>query len=83
MDKIIKILAAKHKLDEEIVERMVRSQFNFVAATMQQGDFESVHLHHFGKFAVKPRSIQRVTDMKEKSRLARERYNASKVSNDI
>lgn len=65
MDKIIKILAAKYELDEEVIEKIIRSQFNFVASTMQEGKFESVHLHHFGKFCVKPNSIERVNKLKE------------------
>mgnify|MGYP003468435997 FL=1 len=65
METIIKILAAKYGLDEEVIEKIIRSQFNFVASTMQEGNFESVHLHHFGKFAVKPNSIKRVNDLKE------------------
>lgn len=77
MDKIIKILAAKYKLDEEVIEKIVRSQFNFVASTMQQGEFQSVHLHHFGKFAVRPNSVKRVNDLRTK----REEYLQNRKSN--
>jgi nucleoid DNA-binding protein len=55
MDKIILILADKYKLDPEVIEKIIRSEFNFVKDTMQEGGLESVHLHHFGKFGVKSR----------------------------
>ena len=66
MDNIIRNLAIKYKLDEDVIEKVIRSQFNFVANTMQQGEFQSVHLHYFGKFAVKPNSIERINKLKEK-----------------
>lgn len=55
MEKIIKIIAAKYNIDPEIVEKAVRSEFRFVKDTMEEGELESVHLHYFGKFAVKGR----------------------------
>lgn len=78
MDKIIKRLAAKYNLDEEVVEKMVRSEFNFVANTMQQGEYQSVMLHHLGKFAVKPNSITRINKLREKYL-----ENAKQVSNEL
>lgn len=57
--KIITILAAKHNLDEEVIEKIIRSEFNFVASTMEQGNFESVRLHHLGVFGVKPKRLER------------------------
>lgn len=80
MDKIIKILAAKYNLSEDVIEKIVRSQFNFVANTMQQGDNESVHLHHFGKFCVKPNALKRIALLREKYL---EHRNAKQTSNDI
>lgn len=65
IDKIVKQLAAKYNLSEEVIEKVIRSEFNFVANTMQQGEFQSVHLHHLGKFAVRPRAIENVTRKKE------------------
>lgn len=76
MDKLIRKIAIKFNLDEEVVEKMVRSEFNFVANTMQQGEFQSVMLHHLGKFAVKPNAISRLERLKEKS-------NAKQVSNEL
>lgn len=64
-NKIIKILAAKYNLEEEIIEKIIRSQFNFVASTIQEGELQSVHLHYFGKFAIKPNSIARINKLKE------------------
>lgn len=62
-DKIISILSAKYNLDPEIIERVIRSEFQFVKDTMEQGEFESVRLHHLGVFGVKPK---RLKDLQEK-----------------
>ncbi len=55
MDKLYKILANKYNLDEDIIEKIVRSEFLFAKDTIEQGGLESVHLHHLGKFGCKPR----------------------------
>lgn len=55
MDEIIKQLVVKHNLDYEVINKIIRSEFNFVMDTMEEGGLESVHLHHLGKFCVKPR----------------------------
>ena len=58
MDNIIQQLAVKYDLSEDIVNKIVRSQFEFVKDTMEEGEFESVHLHYFGKFAIKPKRLE-------------------------
>jgi nucleoid DNA-binding protein len=60
MDDIISILAAKYNLDQEVVERLIRSEFEFVANTIESGQFDSVHLHFLGKFAVKPNRLKQL-----------------------
>lgn len=64
MDNIIKKIAGKLEINEEIVEKAVRSQFKFVVETMQEGEYESVHLHYFGKFAVKPGVLHYLAEKK-------------------
>lgn len=53
MDDIVRQLSVKYNLPEEIVNKIIRSQFEFVKDTMEEGEFEAVHLHYFGKFGVK------------------------------
>lgn len=65
MDNIIKRIAGKLNIDEEIVEKAIRSQFKFSAETIQEGEFQSVHLHYFGKIGVKPNSLKRINQLKE------------------
>lgn len=65
-DKIISILSEKYNLDPEIIEKVIRSQFNFVVDTMQEGNFESIHLHHLGKFAVKPNRLKQLNEQYNK-----------------
>ncbi len=56
--KIISLLAIKYNLDEEVIEKVIRSEFNFVSSSMEIGNFDSVHLHHLGKFCVKPKRLE-------------------------
>lgn len=62
MNNIIKKIAGRLGVDEEIVEKAVRTQFKFVADTIQEGEFQSVHLHYWGKFAVRPGALKRLDD---------------------
>ena len=62
MNNIIKKIAGRLGIDEEIVEKAVRTEFKFTAETIQQGEFQSVHLHYWGKFAVKPNALKRLDD---------------------
>lgn len=62
MNNIIKKIAGRLGIDEEIVEKAVRTEFKFVAETIQEGEFQSIHLHYWGKFAVKPKAIERLND---------------------
>lgn len=65
MENLIKKIAGKLEIDEEIIEKAIRTQFRFIAETMQEGNFESVHLHFLGKFAVRPNALNRVNQLKE------------------
>lgn len=55
---ISKELTVKYDLSEEIIERIIRSQFEFIKDTMEEGEFKSVHLHYLGKFAIKPKRLE-------------------------
>ena len=60
MDSIIIKVAGKLELKEEVVERVVRSQFDFIANTIREGKGESVHLHYLFKIGVKPTVLERL-----------------------
>lgn len=60
MDKVISMLSARFNLDPEIIEKVIRSEFDFVSTTMEVGNYESIHLHHLGKFAVKPKRLEQI-----------------------
>lgn len=62
MEKIIQKIAREQNLDEDVIEKAVRAQFKFVVEAMQQGEYDSVHLHFLGKFAVKPGTLKRIND---------------------
>jgi len=57
MEEVINQVAKKLGIDEEIVNKVVRSQFKFVKDVMESGEMNSVHLSYFGKFAVKPNRL--------------------------
>lgn len=57
MEELINILAVKYNMNPELIEKLVRSEFKFVQDTIERGELESVHLHHLGKFCVKPRYV--------------------------
>ena len=62
MNDIIKQLAVRYNLSEELVNKIVRSQFEFVKDTMEVGELESVHLHYLGKFAIKPNRLKKLLE---------------------
>lgn len=69
LDNIIAKIVAETGQPEEVVERAVRSQFDFIAQTMREAE-NSVHLHYLGKFCIKPGTPERLRILNEK----RERY---------
>lgn len=54
MHKYVKEVAKQKNLPEDLVEKVFKSQFEFVKDCMEEGELQSVHLHFLGKFAVKP-----------------------------
>lgn len=67
MEEKIKEISVLLNLDEEIVEKVIRSQFKFVRDVMEAGEMDSVMLHHFGKVAVKPNRLNYLPDGFEKN----------------
>lgn len=60
MDKVVKLLADKYNLSEDIVEKVIRSEFGFVANTMSEGKYKSVRLHYLGIWGVKPKRLEQL-----------------------
>jgi nucleoid DNA-binding protein len=48
--EIIQTLATKYNLPLEKIERIINSQFKYVAKVMSGGEFDSIRLPYFGKF---------------------------------
>ena len=82
MEDFIRQLAAKYELSEDIIEKIVRSEFNFVKDTMEEGSFESVHLHYFGKFACKPRHCVINYEVVQKRKKERDDIASSRLLGD-
>lgn len=57
MEKIIDLLVLKYNLSEDLINKIVRSEFLFVKDTIEQGDNQSVHLQYLGKFGIKPNRL--------------------------
>lgn len=67
MEDLIPIIADKLNLDEDLVEKVVRSQFKFVKDVIESGEMESIHLAYLGKFAIKPNRLDYLPDNFEKN----------------
>jgi len=76
IDQIIAKIAAKTNQPEEVVEKLIRSQFDFIADTMREGNGESVRLQYFGIFGVKQKSKERIDKLYERKQ---ELINQSKI----
>lgn len=61
-DRIIDRLSRKHSISKKKIEKVVNSQFKFVANTMKEGKFESVRLRFWGKFDVDPYRLQKIQE---------------------
>lgn len=59
MDKIIQNLSNKLDIKEDLIEKVIKSEFEFIVDTIREGK-ESVHLHYLGKFCIKPNAIKRI-----------------------
>lgn len=58
IDNLYLKLAAKFNLDPEVIEKITRSEFEFIANTIEQGEYQSIRLHHLGVFGVKPKRLE-------------------------
>lgn len=58
VENIYSKLSVQFDLDNEVIERIIRSEFDFVADTIEQGEFQSIRLHHLGVFGVKPKRLE-------------------------
>ena len=56
--EIINELAEEFGIQPHIIEKMVKSQFGFVASVMREKKLEPIRLHHLGVFAIKPSRLQ-------------------------
>lgn len=65
--ELVQILATKHSLPLQEVEKIVSSQFKLVEKTMLAGKFEAVRLPFFGVFRAKPGRIKHIKDAKRKA----------------
>lgn len=66
IDNIYSKLSAKFNLDSEVIEKIARSQFDFTVNTMEQGEFQSIRLHHLGVFGIKPARLVQLKERSEK-----------------
>jgi len=51
-------LSKEFNLPPHIVERIVKSQFRYVAHIMRSKTLEPIRLHHLGVFAIKPNRLK-------------------------
>lgn len=51
----------------DIVEKAIRTQFEFVKETMESGELRSIQLQYLGKFAVKQGRLDYINALKAKN----------------
>jgi nucleoid DNA-binding protein len=61
-EKIIQEIAKELGISQNLAQKIVKTQFEFVKHTMEKGEFETVRLPYFGKFTVKPYRLQKVNE---------------------
>ena len=67
MDKQIRIMQHLYpKIDSEVVEKIIRSQFLFVKDAMEQGEYQTIMLQYLGKFAVKTTRLKKIQEKYDK-----------------
>lgn len=66
MNDLVEEIANKLGLPESLVEKVIRSQFEFVKECMEHK--ENVHLHYLGKFAIKPGRLYKLNEEKRSTR---------------
>lgn len=61
-ERINQEIAKELGISPNLVQKIVRTQFEFVKYVMEKGEFETVRLPYFGKFMVKPYRLQKVNE---------------------
>lgn len=61
-ERITQEIAKELGISPNLVQKIVKSQFEFVRKTMEKGEFETIRLAFFGKWMVKPYRLQKVNE---------------------
>ena len=60
--EIINAISAEFNVPPHIVEKIVKSQFRYVAQVMREKTLEPIRLQYLGVFAVKPNRLKYLID---------------------
>ena len=66
MDKLIKKLAKKHGISEFKTELIIKSQFGLLKDIIENGEFKTLRVKHFGMFTVKKNRFKYYKNDREK-----------------
>lgn len=58
IDIIAERVAILLDVDEEVVLKVLREQFDFVREEIENKNYRTIHLHYLGKFTVKPSRLK-------------------------
>ena len=61
-EEIYKEIAVDRGMDKESVKDVCTSMFEFVAHTIEKGDYEAVRLPYFGIWRVKPERVEKLKE---------------------
>ena len=63
--EIIYTLANKYNISLNAADKIISSQFKFIAKVMKQGNFDTIKLPYFGKFTVNKKRVEHINKLKD------------------
>lgn len=82
VDAIIAKIAREEGIEESEVRKIVYSQFELVANTMEEGEFKAVRIPYFGVFKAKPERIAYVKNASANSKRGITRVNKRRIESN-
>ena len=79
---VTKDVSLRLNIPQDVIERVLASQFKTIKETIQLGELECVKVKYLGKFAVKPNRLDYIKNMSETVRRIKEKKRLEKEEDD-
>jgi nucleoid DNA-binding protein len=63
-EEIIRKLSYKYDLPVKVIDNIINYQFKYIADIMKKGNFDTIRLPYFGKFAVNKNRVKHINNLK-------------------